>query len=108
MRLRESELGGVLDRDQAFLVGDEAGQHPEERRLAAPGAAADHDVGATADTRSEEPERTRPDAAGAHEVTCFDGDLGEPADRQHGTAERERRNDRMDPGSIRKSRVHPR
>ena len=75
MRLREPELRSVLDRDQALLVGDEARQHPEERGLAAPGAAADHDVGATSDARREEPERARPDAAGGQEVPCFDRDL---------------------------------
>jgi hypothetical protein len=99
VRLREPELGGVFDRDQALLVGDETRQHAEECGLAAPGAAADHDVGATPDAGREEPERPGADAAGAQEIPRFDRDLGEPADRQDGTAERERRNDRMDPGA---------
>ena len=49
----------------------------------------------------------RAEAARPHEVVGPDGHGRELADRQHGTAERERRNDRMDPRTVRESRVHP-
>ena len=42
--LVELQLGRVLDRDDALLVADEAGQHVEQRRLAGAGAAADQHV----------------------------------------------------------------
>ena len=50
--LLQPQLGGVLDRDDALVVGDQRRQHVEQRRLAAAGAAADEDVHAT-------PARTR-------------------------------------------------
>ena len=44
--LLELELGGVLDGDDALVVGDERRQHVERRRLAGAGAAGDDDVAA--------------------------------------------------------------
>src|SRR5690606_16311183 len=42
--LAHLELDDVLDRDDPVAVGDEAGQHVEQGRLARAGAAADQDV----------------------------------------------------------------
>src|SRR5919201_1010469 len=42
--LAELELGRVLDRDDALVGGDEAGEHVEGRGLAGAGAARYHDV----------------------------------------------------------------
>ena len=42
--LPQHQLGGVLDGDDALALGDEAGQHVQQRRLAGAGAAADDDV----------------------------------------------------------------
>ena len=42
--LVQLELGGVLDRDDALVVGDERRQHVERGRLAGAGTAGDHDV----------------------------------------------------------------
>ena len=42
--LAQLELGGVLDGDDALVLGDEAGEHVERGRLARPGAAGDDDV----------------------------------------------------------------
>ena len=42
--LVQLELGGVLDRDDPLVVGDERGQHVQRRRLAGAGAAGDQDV----------------------------------------------------------------
>ena len=39
--LVQLKLGGVFDRDDALALGDEAGQHVQQRRLAGAGAAAD-------------------------------------------------------------------
>ena len=39
--LAELQLGGVLDRDDALVVGDERGEHVEHGRLAGAGAAGD-------------------------------------------------------------------
>ncbi len=58
--LGETQLGGVLDRDEAFVVGDEPAQHAEERRLAAAGPAADDQVDPPTDGGLEEAQHPRP------------------------------------------------
>ena len=50
----EPQLGGVLDRDDALVLGDEPETHVEQRRLAGAGAAADEDVEAAAHARLEQ------------------------------------------------------
>ena len=50
--LPQLQLGGVLDRDDALVLGDEAGQHVEQRRLAGAGAAADQAVEPSACTQA--------------------------------------------------------
>ena len=47
--LAQHQLGRVLDRDDPLLVGDEAREHVEQRRLARAGAAGDDDVQAARD-----------------------------------------------------------
>ena len=42
--LPQHQLGGVLDRDDALAVADEAREDVEQRRLAGAGAARDDDV----------------------------------------------------------------
>ena len=42
----DAELQGVLDGDDPLVVGDEGNEHVEQRRVAAPGAAADEDIAA--------------------------------------------------------------
>ena len=44
VRLLELQLGGVLDGDDALVVGDRRRQDVEQRRLARAGAAGDEDV----------------------------------------------------------------
>ena len=52
--LVELELLGVLDGDDALVVGDERRQHVERRRLTGAGTAGDHDVEAALDAGLEE------------------------------------------------------
>ena len=52
--LLQAQLGGVLDRHDALVVGDHRRQHVEQRRLPAAGAAAHEDVGAALDAGAEE------------------------------------------------------
>jgi hypothetical protein len=44
VRLRQLQLRGVFDRDDALVLGDRGRQHVEQRGLAAARAAGDHDV----------------------------------------------------------------
>ena len=93
--LAQLELGGVLDGDDALVVGDERRQHVERRRLAGAGAAGDQDVepaparrprGGSADTGVRRAE--------VDQVLDRVGVLGELSDRQHRPVERQRRDDR--------------
>ncbi len=52
VRLAELQLGGVLDRDDPFVLRDERGEHVERRRLAGPGAAGHEDVEPSLDARA--------------------------------------------------------
>ncbi len=54
MLLAELELGGVLDGDDAFVLGDEAAQDVERRGLSRAGATADHHVEPGTNARAEE------------------------------------------------------
>jgi hypothetical protein len=54
MLLGKLQLRGVFDRDNAFLIRDEAGQHVEQRRLAGARAAADETVEPGADAMRQE------------------------------------------------------
>jgi hypothetical protein len=60
--LVELQLGGVLDRDDALALGDEAREHVQQRRLAGAGAAADEHVQAS---RARSARGTRASAASA-------------------------------------------
>ena len=52
--LLELELGGVLDRDDALVLGDERREHVEGGGLAGAGAAGDDDVEPAADAGVQE------------------------------------------------------
>ena len=56
VRLAELQLGGVLDRDDPLVVGDERRQHVQGGRLAGAGAARHEDVEPRLDARPQEVE----------------------------------------------------
>ena len=56
MALVELQLGGILDGDDALLLGDERGEHVERGRLARARTAAEEDIEASLDTRLQEVE----------------------------------------------------
>jgi hypothetical protein len=92
---RQPQLGGVLDRDESFVVGDRRGEDPEHRGLPAARAAAHDDVGATTNAREQEPHRARPDRTALDEPGRRDRCRRELADGECWTAEREGRHDRV-------------
>ena len=105
MVLLHLQLGGVLDRDDSLTVGDERGQHVEQRGLARAGAAADDAVEPrlhAASKHLEDRARARPER---DEVFGRDRDGAEPPDRHAGTVEREGRNDCVEPRTIRHTGV---
>ncbi len=108
VRLPELQLGRILDGDDPLVVGDERRQHVEAGRLARTRPARDEHVEPRLDAGAQEVEhlgRRRPEPD--HVV---DGDrLGrELADRDHGTDERQRLDDRVDARAVGQSGVDPR
>ena len=106
--LAQHQFGRVLDRDDALPVGDEAGQHVQQRRLAGAGAARDDDVEPAATARLQEVEHRLRQRLALHEVLRAEAIGSEPANRQHRTVERERRNDGVDTRAVQQTRVHHR
>ena len=98
--LAELELGGVLDRDDALVVGDERREHVERRRLAGAGAARDEDVEAGLDAGLQEVEHLRRRGAEADEVVDRERRGGELADGEHRPDQRERRDDGVDARAV--------
>ena len=108
VRLVELELGGILDGDDALVLGDERRQHVEGRRLARTGAAGDEDVEPRLDTGAQELEHLRGRRPEVDEVV--DGDrLGR--ELPHGddrTDQRQRLDDRVDARAVGQPRVDAR
>src|SRR5437868_3859837 len=75
MVLVELQLLGILDGDDAFLVGDERRQHVQGGRLTGAGSAGHDDVQPSGDAGFEEPGRGRVEGAEADEVLDLEGVL---------------------------------
>src|SRR6185503_5559191 len=103
--LHETELGGVLDRDDALVLGDEAGHDVEERRLAGARATGDEHVEACFDARAEEFHHLGSRCAELDVVLDRDPVLRELSDRDDRTVEGERRDDDVHARAIRQTRV---
>ena len=95
----------VFDRDDAFLVADEAGEDVQQRRLAGAGAAADDAVQARADAVNQEVEHRAGERPQRDEILGLQPFGRETADREQRAVDGERRNDRVDARSIRQSGV---
>ena len=98
--LPQRQFGSVFDRDDAFLVRNEARQRIQQRRLAGAGSARDDDVQPRGDRALEEIEHRLRQRLAIDQILRADAIGAETANRQHGTVERERRNDRVDAGAV--------
>ena len=98
--LREPELLGVLDRDDAVVVGNERRHDVEQRRLPGAGTAGDHDVELAAHARVEEVRDLRRQRAEVDEVVDRVRLLREPPDREERAADRDRVDDRVHTGAV--------
>jgi hypothetical protein len=108
VRLGQPQLGGVLDRDDPFIVRDERRQDAEKRGLPRAGASGHDDVGATPHACREERERPRTERAAKHELLGPERHGRELPDVESRTAERKGRHDRVHPAAVRQSSIHPR
>ena len=98
--LAELELGGVLDRDDPLVVGDERREHVEGRRLARAGAAGHEDVEAGLDARAEEVEHLGRGGPEADEVVDGVRPCRELPDGDDRADERQRLDDRVDARAV--------
>ena len=103
--LPELQLSSVLDRHDALVVGQVAGQDVEQRRLAAAGASADDDVRSCHDARLQEPECALAAAAQADEVAHVERATDELADVQQRAVDGDGADGRMDARPVGEPRV---
>ena len=103
--LAHHQLGGVLDRDDALEVRDEAGEHVQQRRLAGAGAARHDDVETAGDRRAQEIEHRLGHRLALDHVFGADPAGAKTPDRERRAVDRERRNDRVDARPVPQPRV---
>ena len=103
--LPHHQLGGVLDRDDALEVRDEAGEHVEQRRLAGAGAARHDDVQPAGDRRAQEIEHRLRHRLALDEVVGAEPAGAKPPNRERRAVDRERRDDRVDARAVPQARV---
>ncbi len=105
MGLPEAKLLGVLDGDDALVLGDEGRHDVQQRRLAGTGTAGDHHVECAAHARVEEVRNLRRHRVEVDEVVDRVRILGEAPDREERSADRDRVDHRVDAGAIGQARV---
>src|SRR5258706_16112356 len=101
MALLELQLGCVLDRDNALTARYIAGQHVEQRGLAAARASADEYVRPGHHTGLEEPKRAFAAAAQTNQVLHVQRPTHELADVQERAIDGDGRNRGVNPGTVR-------
>ncbi len=105
VRLLELQFGRVLDGDEAFLVRDERRQRVEHRRLARAGAARDDGGDARLDGGGKQLAHLRADRADFDELVEVERLLGELADRDERTVDRDRADRDVDARAVQEARV---
>ena len=106
VRLREAQLGGVLDREDALVVREVVGEDVEEGGLAGTGAAGDDDVLAQEHAHAQEVRHRLGEGPEADEVPVEELAAGELADRDAGADEGERVDDAVHAGAVGEAGVH--
>ena len=105
VRLAQSELGGVLDRDHPLAHSDVGRERVQKRRLPRPRATGDQDAAAVPDRRGEELAKFLGEGPRGDQLVRVGARGGEPADRDRGTVDREGRDHHVDTRPVRESRV---
>ena len=103
--LLELQLDGVLDGDDALVVGDEGGQHVEQGGLAGAGAAGDDDVQLRLDAGVQQLGHLRGERAELDEVADASAGPCELADGERGAVDGQRRDDGVDARAVRQAGV---
>ncbi|MNS66300.1 hypothetical protein D3C72_995090 [compost metagenome] len=106
--LVELQFGGVLDRHDALVFGDEAREHVEQGRFTGAGAARDEDVHLGEHAGFQEAGHRLGQRAEAQQVAHAEALLRELTDGDGGAVEREGRDDHVHTGAVGQTRVHHR
>ena len=105
MVLLQLKLGGVLDRDDALVAGNERAHRVERRRLTGAGTAGDQDVQLALHARGDELGRAGGQRPERDQVVDAVRVAGELPDRDRRAPEGERRDDRVDAAAVGKAGV---
>ena len=108
MLLAQLELGGILDRDDPLVVGDERRDHVQRGGLARPSPARDEDVEPGLDAGLQELEHLRRRRSEVDQVVDRVRPRRELPDGDDGPDEGEGLDDRVDARAIGQAGVHPR
>jgi hypothetical protein len=100
VRVVGSQLGGVLDEDQALGGRDQRQQRPQQRGLARTGAAADEEGQATPDDLAEHPGALLADRAGGDQLVEGQGALLGNPQREQRARSGQRREHGMEAGAV--------
>ena len=100
VRLAETKLGRVLDRDHPLGGIDERRERVEQSRLARAGPPAHQDASPRPDRRGELVVKLLGDGAQPDELLRTGPDGGEPADGERGAIDRQRRDHHVHPGAV--------
>src|ERR1700733_1316913 len=102
------QLGGILDRHDAFALGDEVGEDVEQGGLARAGAARDHHVLAVLDGDLHELDHLGAGRSKSHEILGPELALGELADGDARSLQSERRDHGIHARAVLQARIHHR
>ena len=105
MLMAQAELGGIFNRDDPLARRNEIGQHIEQRGLARASAARDHDVAPPLDADPQEIKHLDRGRARIDQVLRTLQAAGKSPDGQRRPAQRQGRNDRVDPRTIGQARI---
>ena len=105
VRLGQTQLGRVLNRDDAFVTPDVCRHCVQERRLAGSGAAADNDVQPAPHARAQQLGLGRRQRTPRKHVVDRKTLGREPPDRQQRPVQRDRRKHRVDAAAVGQARV---
>ena len=105
VRLLQLKFRRILDRDDTFLMGDIGRHGVEERRLARPGAAGDHDIAPRFHDEAKKLGHLGIDGPKLDQTLHVDRRLGEFADGHKRPIDRQRRNDRVHATAVGETRI---
>ena len=104
--LLKLQFGGFFDGDHALRIRDESADAVQQSGFSGARSAADDQIHASADGQDEKIGHRRSERSGGDQIFDFQSPVAEPADGNGRAAERQRRNDGIEPRSVGQPGVH--